>query len=400
MNRESRDPTDPTDRTDRTFFFLGSVALRFGGGAHRAGGEGQRIVGMRGVEAFKVVGEEFGEVQLAVADALGDAFGQFVAAVIVVMGAVLESLAQVGAERGVELLAHRVEVDQGGVVLFGNLDHGGGVAFEGVLGHAVLTLHRGDQDRGGAAAARVGDHALEVFLVGGEGVGFTVFHVVVAHLDHDPVALAQEAHDLVPALFAEEAGEGLAGLGVVGDGENGAEEARQHLAPGVPGFLVLVGDGGVADEKEGGGARGGNDFEGADGGVRATEFQGQFLVPVGVIDFAGFEPDATGGGDFGTADIDGDHVPGGLAGGGGDVFKHQAALLGLDGGYGRDGGVAKVHVNGKVAFGQRDGEERGRVGGRGGKAFFVAIAGVLAEERRGRDRYGAGDGFAGGETES
>ena len=81
-------------------------------------------------------------------------------------------------------------------------------------------------------------------------------------------------------MFADEALCGFAGLGVIRDDDAGEEEVGKHLAPGGPGFVVLVDDGGVAGEVYHGFVGDGFDVDGTDAGVVTVELEGEFVVPV------------------------------------------------------------------------------------------------------------------------
>ena len=87
-----------------------------------------------------------------------------------------------------------------------------------------------------------GDEACLVFA-GGVGVFGFLLHVVVAELNDEDVARLDEREDLFETAAGVAGGDGLAGLGVVGDGDGGFEEARQHLAPRGVGLAHLVADG-------------------------------------------------------------------------------------------------------------------------------------------------------------
>ena len=80
---------------------------------------------------------------------------------------------------------------------------------------------------------------------------------------------------------------------MIGDDDAGEEEAGELLAPGRPGFHVLIDHGGVAGEVD---DRFGDGFDGdlADGGVDTVELEGELGIPVEVADFAGLEADAAG----------------------------------------------------------------------------------------------------------
>ncbi len=119
----------------------------------------------------------------------------------------------------------------------------------------------------------------------------TGLHVVMGELNEEIVAGFDGGHDLEEALFGDEAFGGLAGFGVVGDNDAGEEEVREHLAPGGPGFVVLVDDGGVAGEIDDGLVGYGLDVDRADAGVVAVELERKFVVPVEDAEFARFEFD-------------------------------------------------------------------------------------------------------------
>jgi hypothetical protein len=110
----------------------------------------------------------------------------------------------------------------------------------------------------------------------------------VGELNEEVVAGLHGGHDFGEAMFADEAFCGFAGFGVVGDDDAGEEEAGEHLAPGGPGFVVLIDDSGVAGEVEDGLVGYGFDVDGADAGVVAVELEGELVVPVEDAEFAGF----------------------------------------------------------------------------------------------------------------
>jgi hypothetical protein len=92
---------------------------------------------------------------------------------------------------------------------------------------------------------------------------------------------------------------------VVGDHDAGEEEAGEYLAPGGPGFVVLIDDGGVAGEVEDGLVGDEFDVDGADAGVVAVELEGELVVPVEDAQLAGLELDLRGGVAAGLASISG-----------------------------------------------------------------------------------------------
>src|SRR4029434_5329317 len=117
-----------------------------------------------------------------------------------------------------------------------------------------------------------------------------------------------EAQNLVEPARARRAAQGLARLGVVGDGEAGFEEAREHLPPTVVGLARLVADGRVAEEVEHGGAFIPPDLDGSDDGESVVEFQRQLLVPVPRLHrpLAVFELDLAAGRNLRRTDVDGE----------------------------------------------------------------------------------------------
>src|ERR1700760_1401118 len=98
-----------------------SIPFRFEIRGLRAGWhrEGRRSIGMGRIEMPGIVGDEFLQREMILSDSFDDAAGEFVAAVVVVMRAVLECFAEIGAERGVKRAAHLMEIDEGEMVLFG-----------------------------------------------------------------------------------------------------------------------------------------------------------------------------------------------------------------------------------------------------------------------------------------
>ena len=314
-------------------------------------------VGVGGVEVGDVGVEEFCEGEVGFADAVDDAAGEFVGAVAVEVGVVADGGGLAGEGVGgvvhegldgafgahgfEEGLAHGVEVDEGDLLLGGDFAHGVGVAAEGVGDVAGVVegaaVHGGDEDGCCAFGAGLGDVVDEEFLVVVERDGAGL-HVVVGELNEEVVAGLDGGHDLGEALFGDEALGGLAGFGVVGDDDAGEEEAREHLAPGGPGLVVLVDYGGVAGEVDDGLVGDGFDVDGADAGVVAVELEGELVVPVEDAEFAGFEVDFVVGVtvDLGVTDVGVEGAGDGVVGAGGDLFEHEAAAFGADGG---DGGL-------------------------------------------------------------
>ena len=262
--------------------FLGSGLRDFhwvglGGGGGFGEVEGGLGVGVGGVEVGDVGGEVFGEGQVGLADSLDDAAGQFVGSVVVEVGVVVDGVGLVGvgvggvvhegvgggfgAEGFEEGLRHGVEVDEGDVLLGGDLADGFGVVAEGVGdvtgGVEGVAMHGGDEDGCGSGGAGPGDVLGEEALVlvyrnyGLVRLGVDLL-VVVVELHEEVVAGLDEGEDLGEALLGDEGFDGLAGLGVVGYDDAGDEEAWEHLAPCGPGFDVLVDYGGVPGEVDGG----------------------------------------------------------------------------------------------------------------------------------------------------
>ena len=180
-------------------------------------------------------------------------------------------------------------------MLLGDLAHGGGVVAEGLDDLAgcieVAAVHRCDEDGCGAVGTGFGDELEQVgFEVGGCGnVAGALLLVVVAELDHQVVAGADGGHDLGEAALADEALDGFAGFGFVGDGDAGIEEEWQHLAPGCPGFFVLIDHGGVSGQVDGGDVCDRLDGDGADAGAVAVELECELFVPVERADLARLE---------------------------------------------------------------------------------------------------------------
>ena len=373
----------------------GLVAEGFGVVAGGAGGdvEGGEVVGFGGVEAFPIIRDELGEVEFVLLDAEDDALGEFVAAVVAVVGAFLgvgeEGLDVGGADGFVKGFGIGVEVDEGDAFVFGDLAGAFDVVAVGVdegvgdLAFLIegLAVHGGDDDGGGAFGG-FDEFFVDVGVGGQVGVAFFL-HVVVAVLDEEVVAGFDLGEDLVEAVGALGTAEGFAGLGLVGDGDAGLEEAGEHLAPGVVGLGGLVADGGVADDVDGGDV-GFFDGDGGDAGVFAVELEGEFVVPVPDFGggFAGLEVDVACARPavLGDADVDGDGAGDGFAGRSGEGFEHEAAEFGFDGGGGGGVGVAEGEGDGVVAFGDLGGEVEGFVGGGevafggGGVAGFEAVA--------------------------
>ena len=182
-------------------------------------------------------------------DALDDAAGELVGAVVAVMGAVFERgvLIREGVGRImdegffgaffskglIKFETHGVEIDDGDFLLLANLADGLGEVGEGLLGFAVFptaAFHGGDEDGVGFLFAGGGEVAFEVFFVAGEGSGTVAFVllIVVAELDEEVVAGLDGGEDFFESSFSAEAAEGAAGFGVVGDGDAGLEEGGER----------------------------------------------------------------------------------------------------------------------------------------------------------------------------
>ena len=234
-----------------------------------------------------------------------------------------------------EGFAHGVEVDESDLLCGCDLADGVGVGTEGVgdfsVGVEGAAVHGSDEDGSCAFGAGLGDVVDEEFFVvfKRNGVGL---HVVVGELDEEVVAGLHGGHDLCEAFFADEGAGGFAGFGVVGDDDAREEEARKHLAPCGPGLVVLIDDGGVSGEVDDGLAGDGLDVDGADAGVVAVEFEGEFVIPVEDALFAGFEFDeiVRVSCDLGVADVGVEDLCDGGVRLGRDLFEHQAAAFGSD----------------------------------------------------------------------
>ena len=364
--------------------------------------EGGLGVGVGGVEVGDVGGEVLGKGQVGLADSVDYAAGQFVGSVAVEVGVVVDGFGLVGvgvggvvhegvhggfgAEGFEEGPGHGVEVDEGDVLLGGDLADGLGVVAEGVGdvagGVEGVAVHGGDEDGCRARCAGFGDVLGEeaFVLVERDCAGFLV---VVVELHEEVVAGLDEGEDLGEALLSDEGFDCFAGLGVVGYDYAGDEEAREHLAPGGPGFDVLIDYGGVTGEVDGGLMRGffyRLDGDGTEAGVVAVEFEGELGVPVEVVDLAGFEVDSAGGSvgqvELGEANVDVEGFGEGFVRFGGDLFEHETACFGLDGG---GGGLwaSEDYGDSIAALGDGDGEEE-RLGGGAGVSFEVG-SGVEVE---------------------
>ncbi len=126
----------------------------------------------------------------------------------------------------------------------------------------------------------------------------------------------------------------------------------------------------------------------------AVELEGEFVVPVEDAEFAILELDLVirVADDFGVADVGVEDFGDGLVGFGGDLFQHEAAAFGADGG---DGGLWAAEDDGDAvaAFGEGDGEEEGLVAGAG----FAFDGGGIDEVEAGGGVGEAGGGCEGGE---
>ena len=116
----------------------------------------------------------------------------------------------------------------------------------------VSAFGRSDENRRRAAAAHFGDVGAQPGAVGSRRFGVSLrpldLLVVVAELDHDPVARLERRQQFVEAQLGDERLQRLARFGMVGDGDVGAEESRQHLSPAGARRHALIGDRRIAGE--------------------------------------------------------------------------------------------------------------------------------------------------------
>lgn len=268
-------------------------------------------------------------------------------------------------------------------MLLGYFAHGCGVVAESLddfsVGVEVAAVHRCDEDGCCAVGSGFGDVLEEVGfeVCGRRNVPGALLLIIVAELNHEVVAGTDGGHDFGKAMLADEALDGFAGLGFVGDGDAGVEEERKHLAPGCPGFLVLIDDGGVSGEIDRGDILDRLDDDGTHAGMIAVELKCELFVPVERADLAGFEADlgkrcgwsgGVGGEDGCGADVDVEDDGVGFARGDRLFIEEEAAGFGAYGVGGR-GGTAEGKRDAVVAVGDGDGKEEG----------FVAAAGAGGE---------------------
>ena len=268
-----------------------------------------------------------------------------------------------------EGFAHRVEVNKSYFLLGGDFAYCVGVGAEGVGDFAVVVkgaaVHWSDEDGSCAFSAGLDDEVDEKFfvLIDGDGSGL---HVIVSELHEEIVAGFHGGHDFCEALLSDKTFCGLAGFCMIGDDDAGEKETREHLAPGGPGFVVLVDDGGIAGEVDYRFVVEGFDVDGAYAGVFSVELEGEFMVPVKDAEFAGFQMDFIAGiaGDFGIANVGVKSFCDGGVCVGRDFFEHEAAAFGSDGGD-RSLWATEDYSNAVVALGDGDREEEGLVAGAG-----------------------------------
>ena len=319
-----------------------------------------------------------GQRKLRLAHAQRHCLGQQVAAIWVVVGVVQLSRGGRGKrrlrafhpERGVQGLAHLVEVDERRLEFARRLARGLGIVAERGPDPARrvegAALDRRNDHR--QAAARTGHVHVgpDLGLVGRERAAAAVLDlllVVVPELHQEQVARLHHAQDLVDAAARQRVAVGLARLRVVRHRDLGTEEARQHLAPAVVRLARLVAHGRVAQQEDGR-HPGRHDLDALDGVWLAIEFQGQALVPVPGLglgfarrlegDRAG--RDARHGGDARSAHIGDEGAQHALSGRRRHVLEHQPAQLGFYRGRGRLRGMAKHDGDGVVALREADRE--------------------------------------------
>src|ERR1039458_7660767 len=170
---------------------------------------------MGGVKILESINYKVGDGQAVLPDALHDALGNLVAAVIAVMGVfsrVGEGLVGgVGSEGFVEGRAHLLKVNQGDVLLPGNEADGVGIAAEGIADFAAgvkgAAADGGAEDGKAAAAAGFVNNLAQVGGVGLQRVGGLAFHVVVPELDEEIIAAFHQAPNVFEAPGAEGGGD-------------------------------------------------------------------------------------------------------------------------------------------------------------------------------------------------
>ena len=256
-------------------------------------------------------------------------------------------------------------------------------------------------------------------LVGVNVLRTMIFRVIGAELDEDVVAGLDGIEHFVPAAFLQEALEGFAGLGVVSDRDSGLEPAGRHLAPAA--VARLVGDGGVAEDEEGDGVIHLLDLQGGERRMGVAEAEREPFIPAAgnglvsrEVHLPAVEVDLATGGNFRSANVDGEGAGDEFSSVSVEMFQHQTAGLGLDrdGGFGlrvaegdRDTVVAFGHGNGKgKRVGRSDCGGLQRIGivasdDRQIGARLKTVAGVLGVGGGGSNESVAGGRFAGAELE-
>ena len=190
-------------------------------------------------------------------------------------------------------------------------------------------LGGGDEYGRGTFEAHLVNHGLEGVgeIVVCSGTREALLLVVVAELHHHVVAGLEILEDALETEGGAEGGGRLAALGIVGNGNLFVEEAGQHLSPRSPGFLILIHNGGIAAEIDGGTDGVGSDAYVDDGRTVAGDFNGEHIVPVEFALFALLYLHALGGGDDGGVLVDEKGKSGDLTLACGNVLAEETAAL-------------------------------------------------------------------------
>jgi hypothetical protein len=369
--------------------------------------------------------------ELLLAQGLGHHCGQLPGAIAVVMCRVDLAVCRLGeqrlgllrAELQIELAAGGVEVDDGQLELGRHRLRGVDVVLQGPAQRAVgfeeTPLDRGDDDRLHLRRLQGAHMLADLVLVAGHrtaAVAQLLLVVVPVLHQHQITGLAQ-ADDLVQAPALQRVAVALAALRQADHGGARRHEARQLLPPARVGFAALVGDGGVAEQKDQRQLVDALDLQRLQHRLPAVDLQRQPAVPVpGLLRALARRAQAHLSADEGgAAHVHAEDLGARLARGGPGALQQQAANLGAQAGVARLRAAAQCHADPVAALGQIDrkmqralGREHGvaatwagdRLGGGCRSLFLEAMTALGRVARRRADELLAGLDRAGAEDKA
>ena len=192
-----------------------------------------------------------------------------------------------------ERARHLVELNHRHLLTASNLAHGLWIVAVSLQDEAFLliegtTLSRRTEHHEGSLLACTVDESLQSIgeVIVGTRAWAALLLVVVPELAHHTIAFTQGGKNLVEALLGKERVSGETAFSIVGDADLVVEPSRNHLPPRCPRLEVLVDDGGVAAEIEGGSGGVALYLHSAHHRASTAELQRERVVPVQIAALA------------------------------------------------------------------------------------------------------------------